>query len=311
MSSIFLAVGHGVSTDGSWDSGCTDGAYTEADLMFSIAGFAVDMLRSHGVDVLTDHDTGNDRNCTYTIRDANAAGVDAYMSLHCDWNQAPSGTYPIVYPGSDQGAALANAVNASVMLRMGLGTRGILARDDMEVANTNMPACIFETGSISQDISTLLNAQAYGYAVAYGILDYFGIAYNGADTPAPSAAPAAVEPQESYQWDTENVQYFLNICNYGAPDIDGEWGPETEGCVKTAQAAYHIAVDGMWGHVTEGAASAQIRAYQEALNRHGFACTVDGIAGPETFNAVKAFQAANGLEADGIVGELTYPKLMA
>lgn len=311
MSSIFLAVGHGVSTDGSWDSGCTDGAYTEADLMFSIAGFAVDMLRSHGVDVLTDHDTGNDRNCTYTIRDANAAGVDAYMSLHCDWNQAPSGTYPIVYPGSDQGAALANAVNASVMLRMGLGTRGILARDDMEVANTNMPACIFETGSISQDINTLLNAQAYGYAVAYGILDYFGIAYNGADTPTPSAAPAAVEPQESYQWDTENVQYFLNICNYGAPDIDGEWGPETEGCVKTAQAAYHIAVDGMWGHVTEGAASAQIRAYQEALNRHGFACVVDGIAGPETFNAVKAFQASRGLEADGIVGEQTYPQLMA
>jgi N-acetylmuramoyl-L-alanine amidase len=311
MASIFLAVGHGVSTDGNWDSGCTDGPYTEANLMFDIVGYAVDMLRANGVDVYTDHDTGNDRNMVYTVRDANNTGVDAYMSVHCDYNLAPSGTYPIVYPGSDGGARLANCVNASVMSRMGLGTRGVLGRDDYEVSYTDMPACIFETGSISQDINTLLNAQPYGYAMAYGIMDYFGVAYDGSAIPASggSSAPAAVE--EAYQWDTENVQYFLNICNYGAPDIDGEWGPETEGCVRTAQAAYHIAVDGMWGHVTEGAASGQIRAYQEALNRHGFKCDIDGIAGPETFNAVKAFQSANGLEADGIVGENTYPKLMA
>ena len=54
----------------------------------------------------------------------------------------------------------------------------------------------------------------------------------------------------------------------------------------------------------------EVRAYQEALNRHGFACAVDGIAGPETFEAVKAFQRSRGLEDDGIVGELTYPALM-
>ena len=306
MASIGLFVGHGTTTEGNWDCGCTDGSYNEADLMYNIVGYAVPILRHYGVVVLTDFDTGNDRNCTYTIRDANAAGVDAYVSLHCDYYKAASGTLPIIYPGSDAGAALASAINAAVLARINIPSRGIISRDDMEVSNTNMPACIFETGSIRADINVLLEPRPYGEAIAFGILDYFGIAYDGTSDPVPSQP----EPQEAYAWDTWNVQYWANICNYGAPEIDGEWGPETEGCVKMGQGAYHIAVDGLWGHVTEGAASGQIRAYQEALNRHGYACAIDGIAGPETYGAVQSFQAANGLESDGIVGELTYPVLM-
>lgn len=57
MASIFLAVGHGVSTNGNWDSGCVDGSYTEAGLMFDIVGVAVRILRQHGVIVGTDWDT--------------------------------------------------------------------------------------------------------------------------------------------------------------------------------------------------------------------------------------------------------------
>lgn len=109
---------------------------------------------------------------------------------------------------------------------------------------------------------------------------------------------------------TSNIQYFCTICNYGAPDIDGEWGPETQGCVENAQRSYGIEVDGIWGPDTEAHASGQIRAYQEKLNAKGFGCAIDGIAGPETLQAVKNFQAAHGLEADGIIGELTYPVLM-
>ena len=36
-----------------------------------------------------------------------------------------------------------------------IGTRGILQRADYEVSNANMPACIFETGSISADLAIL------------------------------------------------------------------------------------------------------------------------------------------------------------
>lgn len=55
MASIFLAIGHGISSNGNWDSGCVDGNYTEAGLMQPIVGAAIEVLRKYGVDVHTDY----------------------------------------------------------------------------------------------------------------------------------------------------------------------------------------------------------------------------------------------------------------
>ena len=49
---------------------------------------------------------------------------------------------------------------------------------------------------------------------------------------------------------------------------------------------------------------------QDLLNARGHHVTVDGIYGPSTEAAVKAFQQSKGLAADGIVGPLTWPKLI-
>ena len=49
----------------------------------------------------------------------------------------------------------------------------------------------------------------------------------------------------------------------------------------------------------------------DALNALGYDCgSVDGIFGSKTYAAVLAFQKANGLVADGIVGSLTWGKLV-
>ena len=49
-----------------------------------------------------------------------------------------------------------------------------------------------------------------------------------------------------------------------------------------------------------------VRALQVDLNRLGYACgEVDGIFGPKTNTAVRAFQRDHGLEVDGVVGEKT------
>jgi N-acetylmuramoyl-L-alanine amidase len=170
---IYLAVGHGVSSDGSWDCGCVDGQYTEADLMLAIGKVAAARLRDLGFTVLTDADTNNDKNIAVCVNEANSWGADLYVSLHCDYNQAPSGTLPIVYPGSGDGIRIANCLIGSAQVRLGLGTRGVIQRDDWEVADTGMTACIFETGGIRPDIGVLTNASAFGEVVTQGIYDWF------------------------------------------------------------------------------------------------------------------------------------------
>ena len=62
--------------------------------------------------------------------------------------------------------------------------------------------------------------------------------------------------------------------------------------------------------VYSGSRGESVKTLQERLNAKGFnAGSVDGIFGKNTQAAVMAFQKANGLAADGIVGKLTWAKL--
>ena len=55
---------------------------------------------------------------------------------------------------------------------------------------------------------------------------------------------------------------------------------------------------------------AAVRVMQYLLEDRGMAVTIDGIFGPNTETAVKGFQADSGLQQDGIVGELTWSRLI-
>jgi hypothetical protein len=56
----------------------------------------------------------------------------------------------------------------------------------------------------------------------------------------------------------------------------------------------------------------EIKKIQTRLNELGFkAGDVDGMAGSKTVAAIKAFQKANGLSQDGVVGKLTWAKLFS
>lgn len=58
-----------------------------------------------------------------------------------------------------------------------------------------------------------------------------------------------------------------------------------------------------------GANGEAVRALQQLLNSAGFPCGVDGGFGPNTESAVKRFQEARGLGADGKVGPATWSAL--
>ena len=65
-----------------------------------------------------------------------------------------------------------------------------------------------------------------------------------------------------------------------------------------------------WPLVKRGDEIFPVRSLQDVLRARNHPVAVDGIFGPLTEAAVKAFQQGNGLAADGIVGPLTWPKLV-
>ena len=65
-----------------------------------------------------------------------------------------------------------------------------------------------------------------------------------------------------------------------------------------------------WPLVRRGANGHPVRTLQHLLGAHGQQVSVDGLFGPLTEASVKAVQTASGLTADGIVGPLTWPRLI-
>ncbi|MER5752839.1 GH25 family lysozyme [Streptomyces sp. NPDC002088] len=65
-----------------------------------------------------------------------------------------------------------------------------------------------------------------------------------------------------------------------------------------------------WPTVQKDTTGQTVKTIQYLLNAHGAALTVDGSFGTGTYNAVVSFQSANGLDADGVVGPLTWAELI-
>jgi peptidoglycan hydrolase-like protein with peptidoglycan-binding domain len=65
-----------------------------------------------------------------------------------------------------------------------------------------------------------------------------------------------------------------------------------------------------WPVVKSGSNGHPIKTLQYLLRARGHSGTVDGIFGPQTEAAVKAFQAGHGLATDGIVGAPTWAALL-
>ena len=182
---IAVHCGHGVSLDGSWDSGCVYKGYSEAKLMLAITKAAVKYLRASGVKVQSDADHGNNKNMIADVRQANNSGVGMYLSIHCDYSGAPRGVMPLYVSGS--GKKLAKCLEKSIKADMKMKSRGVQKRTDLwELNGTDMTACILETGSIKGDLATLRDhPDKYGKAIAKGICAYLGVTFKDGSKPKP------------------------------------------------------------------------------------------------------------------------------
>ena len=130
----------------------------------------------------------------------------------------------------------------------------------------------------------------------------------------------------------KTLQEKLNAKGFNSGNVDGIFGAKTYAAVTAFQKANSLGVDGIVGKLTwaklydatpvnvtpvttqpmlrTGSRGDAVRKLQELLNAKGYTCgSVDGIFGSKTYAAVLAFQKANGLGADGIVGPMTWAKL--
>jgi N-acetylmuramoyl-L-alanine amidase len=175
---VGVFIGHGNSTDGSWDCGCTYRGYTEAELMKPITGACVAYLKGSGVKVVTDY-PANAINMVKQVQKSNDKDLKCHVAFHCDWSKAPSGTLPLYT--SKKGRELAVLMNKYVMKYVGIKTLGVKKRTDLyELNTTDAPAVIFECGSIKKDLKTMRKkADAYGKGAARGICEYLGVKFTG------------------------------------------------------------------------------------------------------------------------------------
>lgn len=180
--SVYIETGHGIEDNGNWDAGAvwSDGSqtYEEARLMIPIAKAMAKYLRLSGVEVYTDADDDNNMNLAYTLDFLDShPEIDAFVNIHCDWEEAGSGTMPL-YRTEEQ-KALAEALNQGVHEYIDIPDRGLVYRDDLDTTTSekaHCPAVIFETGSISADNKTLTTQyEDYGKGLAAGMCRYLGI----------------------------------------------------------------------------------------------------------------------------------------
>ena len=130
-----------------------------------------------------------------------------------------------------------------------------------------------------------------------------------------------LEQEGSEGEDVETVQYLVTA--QGHPTgVDGVFGPATKAAVQAFQSSRGLGADGIVGpqtwpqliiQVQQGSNGDAVRAVQSQIHSRGDGANqiaVDGIFGPVTNDAVRAFQTLLGLSVDGIVGQQTWNHLV-
>jgi murein L,D-transpeptidase YcbB/YkuD len=129
-----------------------------------------------------------------------------------------------------------------------------------------------------------------------------------------------LEQEGSAGEDVRTVQYLVTA--QGHPTgVDGVFGPLTKIAVQAFQSSRGLGADGIVGaqtwpqliiQVQQGSNGDAVRAVQSQIHGRGAGAqiAIDGIFGPATNDAVRAFQSLLGLQVDGIVGQQTWNHLV-
>jgi peptidoglycan hydrolase-like protein with peptidoglycan-binding domain len=129
-----------------------------------------------------------------------------------------------------------------------------------------------------------------------------------------------LEQEGSTGEDVKTVQYLVTAQGHST-GVDGTFGSQTKAAVQAFQSADGLGADGIVGpktwprlvvQVQQGSNGDAVRAVQAQIHGRGDGAhiAIDGTFGPDTNDAVRAFQTLLGLSVDGIVGQQTWNHLV-
>jgi peptidoglycan hydrolase-like protein with peptidoglycan-binding domain len=126
---------------------------------------------------------------------------------------------------------------------------------------------------------------------------------------SPSASPVTSVPGPKPASDVLAAQQRLKDRGYYAGPVDGVMGPDTEAAVRAYQRDRRLTVNGqldsqttraLMGEASTVAPTVDIRTAQRQLKDRGYySGPVDGVMGPATEGALRAYQRDRGLKVTG------------
>jgi len=145
-----------------------------------------------------------------------------------------------------------------------------------------------------------------------------------------SISPFPLVREGDREHPVQTLQHLLRARNQSV-DVDGIFGPKTDAAVRAFQMDNHLSVDGLVGPATwaelivvvrRGSQGDAVKGVQEEFQFRNLSGDpsrgpqIDGVFGPETEAAVRAFQQAlhadvPSVTVDGIVGPVTWQALVS
>lgn len=187
---VFLGVGHGGT-----DPGAVANGLKEKDLNLVIALTCRDELERHGVLVKLSRTADDSESLTEKINESNAFGPDLTLDIH---NNAGGGDgAEVYYSRTRSGKPLAENI-LEAFKAIGQNSRGAKTKLNSRgadgfvfIRNTHAPAVLVECAFIDNDkdvqsIDTVAEQQAFGVALAKGILKTLGISWKAPSAPQPA-----------------------------------------------------------------------------------------------------------------------------
>lgn len=202
--------------------------------------------------------------------------------------------------------------------------RGVKTLDVGVLSNVNCTSSLIEAGFMTnlREAKLMINPlfqTEVGEEACHGVCNFLGVNY----IPRNNLNNYPLLRNGSQGNFVYLLQFILNQYGYNL-SVDGIFGTRTLNAVRDFQRNNSLSVDGLVGNNTwktlltlppypllkQNYRGAYVTFLQQLLESNLYPVGgIDGIFGTRTLNAVRAFQQANGLAVDGIVGNNTWNAL--